>query len=131
MKIINITASRHAVFYSPLLALINGDFLANEGLKGIYHFPKDSINVYSKINSGEIDVAQSAVSGSWNYFEKNISLNIKHFALINSRDGFFIISKKIWSCCGSNLKLLCTLKKNTLSFFFFITGSIELIFGLS
>ena len=30
MKIINITASRHAVFYSPLLALINGDFLTNE-----------------------------------------------------------------------------------------------------
>ena len=94
MKIINITASRHAVFYSPLLALINGDFLTNEGLKGIYHFPKDNINVYSKINSGEIDVSQSAVSGSWNYFEQNINLTIKHFALINSRDGFFIISKK-------------------------------------
>ena len=93
MKIINITASRHAVFYSPLLALINGDFLTNEGLRGIYHFPKDNINVYSKINSGEIDVAQSAVSGTWNYFEKNISLTVKHFALINSRDGFFIISK--------------------------------------
>jgi len=93
MKIINITASRHAVFYSPLLALINGDFLTNEGLRGIYHYPKDNINVYSKINSGEIDVAQSAVSGTWNYFEKNISLTIKHFALINSRDGFFIISK--------------------------------------
>ena len=93
MKIINITASRHAVFYSPLLALINGDFLTNEGLRGIYHYPKDNINVYSKINSGEIDVAQSAVSGTWNYFEKNICLTIKHFALINSRDGFFIISK--------------------------------------
>ena len=93
MKIINITASRHAVFYSPLLALINGDFLTNEGLRGIYHYPKDNINVYSKINSGEIDVAQSAVSGTWNYFEKNITLTIKHFALINSRDGFFIISK--------------------------------------
>jgi len=93
MKIINITASRHAVFYSPLLALINGDFLTNEGLRGIYHYPKDNINVYSKINSGEIDVAQSAVSGTWNYFEKNISLTVKHFALINSRDGFFIISK--------------------------------------
>ena len=94
MKTINITASRHAVFYSPLLALINGDFLTNEGLKGIYHFPKDNVNVYSKINCGEIDVAQSAVSGSWNYFEQNINLTIKHFALINSRDGFFIISKK-------------------------------------
>ena len=93
MKIINITASRHAVFYSPLLALINGDFLTNEGLRGIYHYPKDNINVYSKINSGEIDVAQSAVSGTWNYFEKNITLTIKHFALINSRDGFFNISK--------------------------------------
>ena len=93
MKIINITASRHAVFYSPLLALINGDFLTNEGLRGIYHYPKDNINVYSKINSGEIDVAQSAVSVTWNYFEKNITLTIKHFALINSRDGFFIISK--------------------------------------
>ena len=52
MKIINITASRHAVFYSPLLALINGDFLTNEVLRGIYHYPKDNINVYSKINSG-------------------------------------------------------------------------------
>ena len=93
MKTINITASRHAVFYSPLLALVNGGFLEDEGLEGKYHIPETNINVYEKIKSQEIDVAQSAVSGSWNFFEKNLDLSIKHFALINSRDGFFIISK--------------------------------------
>tara|TARA_B110000438_G_scaffold121890_1_gene119011 strand:+ start:3031 stop:3912 length:882 start_codon:yes stop_codon:yes gene_type:complete len=95
MKIINITASRHAVFYSPLLAMVNGNFLEEEGLKAIYHKPNANINVYKKIESKEIDVAQSAVSGSWNFFEKKINMSIKHFALINSRDGFFIISKNL------------------------------------
>lgn len=95
MKIINITASRHAVFYSPLLAMVNGSFLEEEGLKAIYHKPNENINVYKKIESKEIDVAQSAVSGSWNFFEKKINMSIKHFALINSRDGFFIISKNL------------------------------------
>tara|TARA_B110000438_G_scaffold300669_1_gene353621 strand:+ start:870 stop:1751 length:882 start_codon:yes stop_codon:yes gene_type:complete len=95
MKIINITASRHAVFYSPLLAMINGNFLEEEGLKGKYHKPKENINIYEKIESKEIDVAQSAVSGSWNFLKKNLKSTIKHFALINSRDGFFIISKNL------------------------------------
>ncbi|MDG2101722.1 MAG: hypothetical protein P8K05_05215 [Dehalococcoidia bacterium] len=95
MKIINITASRHAVFYSPLLAMVNGNFLEEEGLKGKYHKPKENINIYEKIKSKEIDVAQSAVSGSWNFLKKKIDSSIKHFALINSRDGFFIISKNL------------------------------------
>jgi len=47
MKIINITASRHAVFYSPLLAMVNGNFLEEEGLKGKYHKPKENI-IYMK-----------------------------------------------------------------------------------
>ena len=93
MKTINITASRHAVFYTPLLALVDGGFLEDQGLKGVYHIPEANINVYDKIKSNEIDVAQSAVSASWNYFENKTDISIKHFALINSRDGFFIISK--------------------------------------
>ena len=93
MKTINLTASRHAVFYSPLIALVSQGFLKNEGLDGTYHIPEAGINVYEKISKGEIDFAQSAVSQSWNLIEKKISSSIKHFALINSFDGFFIISK--------------------------------------
>ena len=93
MKTINLTASRHAVFYSPLIALVSQGFLENEGLKGEYHIPNPGINVYEKISNGEIDFAQSAVSQSWNFIEKNIRSSIKHFALINSFDGFFINSK--------------------------------------
>jgi len=93
MKTIHITASRHAVFYSPLIALVSNRFLENEGLKGIYHIPKPNINVYEKISKGEIDFAQSAISQSWNLKEKKVPSSIKHFALINSLDGFFIISK--------------------------------------
>ena len=93
MKVINFTASRHAVFYSPLIALISEGFLEKYEIKGIYHTPSPNVNVYEKISSGEIDVSQSAVSQSWNLLEKNIASDIKHFALINSRDGFFITSK--------------------------------------
>ena len=93
MKVINFTASRHAVFYSPLIALISEGFLEKYEIKGIYHTPEPNTNVYEKIGNGEIDVSQSAVSQSWNLLEKNISSSIKHFALINSRDGFFITSK--------------------------------------
>ena len=93
MKVINFTASRHAVFYSPLIALISEGFLEKYEIKGVYHTPSPNVNVYEKISCGEIDVSQSAVSQSWNLLEKNISSDIKHFALINSRDGFFITSK--------------------------------------
>ena len=93
MKTINLTASRHAVFYSPLIALVSQGFLKNEGLDGTYHIPEAGINVYEKISKGEIDFAQSAVSQSWNLIEKKKPSSIKHFALINSFDGFFIISK--------------------------------------
>lgn len=93
MKTINITASRHAVFYSPLIALVSQGFLKNEGLEGEYNIPNPGINVYEKISNGEVDFAQSAVSQSWNFIEKKIHSSIKHFALINSYDGFFINSK--------------------------------------
>ena len=93
MKTINLTASRHAVFYSPLIAMVSQGFLENEGLHGTYHIPEPGINVYEKISNKEIDFAQSAVSQSWNFLKNSIPSSIKHFALINSLDGFFIISK--------------------------------------
>tara|TARA_B100001250_G_scaffold414607_1_gene454525 strand:+ start:32502 stop:33389 length:888 start_codon:yes stop_codon:yes gene_type:complete len=93
MKTINLTASRHAVFYSPLIAMVSQGFLENEGLHGTYHIPEPGINVYEKISNREIDFAQSAVSQSWNFLKNSIPSSIKHFALINSLDGFFIISK--------------------------------------
>ncbi|GIS30842.1 MAG: hypothetical protein Ct9H90mP2_12250 [Dehalococcoidia bacterium] len=53
MKVINFTASRHAVFYSPLIALISEGFLEKYEIKGVYHTPSPNVNVYEKISSGK------------------------------------------------------------------------------
>jgi NitT/TauT family transport system substrate-binding protein len=94
MTTLRLMASRHSAFYSPLLATFAADFLREEGLEGTYRALPAGRTVGDFLASGEIEVAQSAVSYSWSVLEKGGQPPAVHFAQINQRDGFFIASRQ-------------------------------------
>lgn len=94
MTTLRLMATRHSVFYTPLLATFAGGFLQEEGFDARYDVVPPGRNVYEFLARGEIDVGQSAVSYSWATLERGASLPAVNFAHINVRDGFFIAARR-------------------------------------
>ena len=94
MKKINIGFSRYSAFYSPLIATIAGGFLKEEGLEPEYHIANAHKSVFDMIADDTVEVTQSAVSASWTPLEKGEKSPVQHFAQINIKDGFFIVSRE-------------------------------------
>ncbi|MSQ08794.1 MAG: ABC transporter substrate-binding protein [Dehalococcoidia bacterium] len=94
MPVLRLMASRHSAFYSPLLGAITGGFLTEEGFDPVYSPVPPGKTVAQLLAAGEIDVAQSAVSGSWGSLERGVEPPTVHFAQINERDGFFIAARR-------------------------------------
>ncbi|MBT8364250.1 MAG: ABC transporter substrate-binding protein, partial [Deltaproteobacteria bacterium] len=94
MTEIKIMVFRHSAFYTPLIAAIAGGFLEKEGLAGSYSVLPSGASIIDELASGRVDVAQAAVSLSWNDLEKGQKPAIAQFAQINTRDGFFIAARK-------------------------------------
>jgi NitT/TauT family transport system substrate-binding protein len=93
MGTLNLMVYRHSAFYSPLIAGIAGGFFQAEGLEPTYHVMTPGKSVGEMLVSGAIHVSQTAVSGSWPYFEKGERPPFVSFAQINQRDGFQIASR--------------------------------------
>mgnify|MGYP003303704192 CR=1 FL=1 len=90
-------SSRHSSFYTPLLLAVelgstDQSFMKSmsEDFECSYSVAEYNENVYEKISNGEIDIAQSSVSGSWN---NKYSKDIVHFAEINKMDGFHLVQR--------------------------------------
>ena len=94
MTALNLMAYRHSAFYSPLIGGIAGGFFAHEGFEATYTVMPPQRSVGEMIASGEIQVSQTAVSGSWVYLERGETPPFAHFAQINQRDGFLIASRQ-------------------------------------
>ncbi|MCW9012959.1 MAG: ABC transporter substrate-binding protein [Gammaproteobacteria bacterium] len=94
MSQINIMALRHSAFYSPLLMTMAGGFLKDEGLEPSYVLSTPDNTVVDNINRGSCHLAQSAVATSFEALERGETVDIVHFAQINSRDGFFIAARE-------------------------------------
>ncbi|HTS53469.1 MAG TPA: ABC transporter substrate-binding protein [Burkholderiales bacterium] len=93
MTTLRIMVSRHSAFYSPVLAGITAGFFKDEGFEPTYAVAPPGRTVAQLIASGEIDVAQSAVSASWIALEQGRPPPMVHFAQINQRDGFLIAAR--------------------------------------
>jgi len=93
MTTLRIMVSRHSAFYSPLLAAIAGGFLKDEGFEPSYAVAPPGRTVAQFIASGDIDLAQSAVSASWTALQQGRQPPMLHFAQINQRDGFLIAGR--------------------------------------
>ena len=94
MDTINLMASRHSAFYSPLIACIAGGFLGKEGLEGTYQVVAAGKNTGVEVASGRMDVGQSAVSASWAVLEQGNKPVVANFAQINRYDGFIIAARE-------------------------------------
>ena len=91
---LKIRVSRHSAFYSPLIAVIAGGFLEQEGLTGEYSVLQPGQRSRHLLAAGEVDLMQSAVGsnfGPWAAGETGLPV---HFAQINTRDGFFLASRE-------------------------------------
>jgi NitT/TauT family transport system substrate-binding protein len=86
-----IMASRHSAFYSPLLCCIQ--LLREAGHQAEYSVLGAGQRSHILLRDGEIDIMQSAVSSNWNPREQGIDPLPVHFAQINQRDGFFLVSR--------------------------------------
>lgn len=85
--------SRHAAFYSPVIATIAGGFLAEQGLEATYSVLAPGQRSHVLIRDHAVDVMQSAVSSNWGPLERGESPLPVHFAQINQRDGFFLTGR--------------------------------------
>ena len=90
---LRIMVSRHAAFYSPLIAGVAGGFFTEEGFAPTYAVVPAGTTVAQHIASGEVDVVQSAVSASWSALERGQPSPLVHFAQVNQRDGFFLAAR--------------------------------------
>lgn len=94
MTPIHIRVLRHSAFYTPLLVTIAAGFLADEGLQPHYDIATPDKTVPDGIARGEVQVAQSAVATAFAGLERGEPSPLVHFAQINSRDGFFLVSRQ-------------------------------------
>ncbi len=94
MTEMKIMVSRHSAFYSPLISTIAGGFLENEGINASYHVVAAGRSSGAEVASGNMDVAQAAVSASWGPLDSGNKPPFAHFAQINRYDGFFIAARE-------------------------------------
>src|SRR5580658_11347226 len=91
---IRIIASRHTAFYSPLISTMAAGFLDQHRLEYTYGVLAAGETAAGMIRDGRADVVQSAPSTNWTKMEKGETGFPPHFALINQRDGFFLVSRR-------------------------------------
>jgi NitT/TauT family transport system substrate-binding protein len=90
---IAIMASRHSAFYSPLIGVMAGGFLQEEGLDADYAVLQPGQRSRDMLARGAVDVMQSAVGSNWGPMEQGETGLPVHFAQINRRDGFFLAAR--------------------------------------
>ncbi len=96
MTQLNLMALRHSAFYSPYLMTMAGGHLKRAGFDVNYSVQTPDNLVHDRLLDGSCHVSQSAVAASFADFNRNPTdpVPVRHFAQVNSRDGFFIASRK-------------------------------------
>jgi NitT/TauT family transport system substrate-binding protein len=91
---IRITASRHTAFYSPLICTMAAGFLEKHGLDFTYTTLAPGQTAAALIRENKTDIMQTAPSTNWAKMDKGETGFPLHFALINQRDGFFLVTRE-------------------------------------
>jgi NitT/TauT family transport system substrate-binding protein len=94
MAIINIMALRHSAFYTPLLMTIQGGYLKKRGLSPNYTIATADNPIAENLLAGTAHLAQSAPAVSFAALEAGQTIDIMHFAAINTRDGFYLTARE-------------------------------------
>lgn len=94
MAKVNIQFTLFSAFYSPLISMMSGGFLKDEGLEYEWSVSPAGKTAIESIVDGTADVVQSAPSQAFNQLNKGETPPAVHFAQINEMDGFFITGRE-------------------------------------
>ena len=102
MTKLNLMALRHSAFYSPYLMTMAGGYLKQAGFDVNYTVQTPDQPVKDRLLDGRCHISQSAVAAGFASLENHQPDTIRHFAQINSRDGFFIAARHAaWHAASS------------------------------
>jgi len=94
MATINIQFTLFSAFYSPLISVMSGGFLKEEGLEPEWSISPKGKSAIEGVIAGEVDVCQTALSQSFGILARGEVPKIMHFAQINEMDGFFLTGRE-------------------------------------
>jgi NitT/TauT family transport system substrate-binding protein len=93
MKKLNIQFTRFSAFYTPLILIKSGGFLAKEGIDANFSIATPGLSAVDALLDGSAHLVQSALSQGLSTIEKGKEVNAIHFAQINEMDGFFLTGR--------------------------------------
>ena len=94
MSKINIEFTLFSAFYSPLISIMTGGFLKEEGLDFEFTVSAPGVTAITALDDGSADVVQSTLSQGFNTLNKGDLPKCLHFAQINEMDGFFLTGRE-------------------------------------
>lgn len=94
MSKIKIQFTLFSAFYSPLILVMAGGFLKQEGLDFEWSVAPPGKPATESIGDGSADLVQSAPSQAFNAIARGETDYPRHFAQINEMDGFFITGRE-------------------------------------
>ena len=83
----------HSIFYAPLPVAIHGGHFAAEGLDVDPETPALAAGTVAALQSGAADVSLSGIMRSFELADRGDAAPI-HFAAVNDRNGFFLLSRQ-------------------------------------
>ncbi len=90
MAKIHLQFTLFSAFYSPLISTMTGNFLVAEGLYYEWSVAEPGVSALNALEDGTAQVVQSTISQGFASLENGQQPAVRHFALINNMDGFFI-----------------------------------------
>jgi len=94
MDQINIQFSLFSAFYSPLISVMSGGFLKEEGLDPNWSVSAPGVSAIAALEDGSAHVVQSALSQGFGALARGETMTTTHFAQINEMDGFFLTARE-------------------------------------
>lgn len=93
MTKIGIQFTLFSAFYSPLISVMSGGFLKDEGLEPEWSVSPPGVSAIKALEDGSAHIVQSALSQGFGPLSKGEAPSCVHFAQINEMDGFFITAR--------------------------------------
>ena len=91
---VNLMETFRTVFYTPIYVTVAGGYLGTEGLDVSFETcPTQFPHPLSALNNGAADIVQSGIMRSIIAADWGAEVVPRHFAEINSRDGFFVLGR--------------------------------------
>ena len=93
-KKIRLVETFRNLFYTPVYAAVGGGFFYRHGLSVLFNTAPAERGPLSMLRDGSADIVQTGISRSLMALDEGDEEAPLHFAEINRRDGFFVLSRR-------------------------------------